>query len=231
MAEPSEENSPKAFLETLFKNYATFYESLLGRYLRMPRFGLGGEPVQEAAAAADAFYQWAEDAGKFMVDFSRPLQEALEVLTQNLDPKAEDIESAKDLYNRIVAVLDERYDAFLRSPEGTRRVIALVHRFLEFKKRYDHSLEPWFRWHGIPTRRDMEDVYRSLHDLKRKNRALEAENRKMNALIETLSRRVLALEKPRVQRSGTRQSQKLLKERRQKGSGVAGEAEKKAKRG
>lgn len=192
------EKATEAIFDELFKKsskqYAEFYDLLVGRYLRMPFFGIGRESMQEAAAAVDAYSQMAGKAAEFLHHFSGPFIASLKTLDETVEENADKIDSAKDFYNLFMDGLDTKYEAYLRSPEAVGRVAELIEGYLEFKKHLDNALEPWLVFHSIPTKRDMEDVYRSIHGLKRKNRELESVIKKQQAAFESLAQKVKTLE-------------------------------------
>jgi cell division protein FtsB len=185
MSEQSAEKVIKDLYATLFNQYKVFCEAMTGHYLRMPTFGPGRESIQAATAAVQAHQKWTSTLGAFLGDFCGPLVASLEVCNTTGEGKTS---------CEFTEVLDEKYETYLRSPEAVQRIGALVNDFTDFKQRLDEAMAPWLEFHGIPTRRDMTDVYRSNYELKKKCRALEAELQRQQASIETLNRRMQTLE-------------------------------------
>jgi class III poly(R)-hydroxyalkanoic acid synthase PhaE subunit len=179
------------------RRYLSFYEESVGRLLKAPQFGVSREALQHMTAAGDAFNRFMAALSDFTVKFNLPLKDAFEELMEVVKEKkgtAKDFKSAREIYDAAVNLLDEKYDAHIKSPEGVQMVVHVVQKYLDFKKKADVVNDIWLKFLSIPTSEEMEDVYRSIYELRRKTRQQASAIRNLEARIEGLSRTVQALE-------------------------------------
>ena len=179
------------------RHYLSLYEESVGRFLKAPQLGITRESLQYAMAAADAFNRFMAAVADFTVKFNIPLQDAFTDLVHTIREKegtGEGFKSAKEIYAEAVEILDEKYDAHIKSPQGVQMVVDVVEKYIEFKKKADVVNDIWLRSCSIPTSKEMEDVYRSIYELKRKTRRQAAVIRDHEALIARLTEKVEALE-------------------------------------
>jgi tetratricopeptide (TPR) repeat protein len=189
----------KEFEDRIIQKMASLYHEVMGRYLNMPQFGLGRESLQKALSAVDAYYKLLGSAGQFFMRFNVPFKESMDMFQDRLKggEGSDRIETAKDFYDTAVKLLEERYDRFLKSDEGVQGVVDVVEHYLVFKKRYDDAMEGWAKIHAIPTKREMEDVYHNIYQLKKRLRDQEQIIREQQTVIEHLKLTLHGLQKKR----------------------------------
>ncbi|HKI48803.1 MAG TPA: poly(R)-hydroxyalkanoic acid synthase subunit PhaE [Desulfobacteria bacterium] len=183
--------------ENVTRRYLSFYEESVGSLLKAPQFGVFRESLQHMTAAGDAFNRFMAALSDFTIKFNLPLRDAFEELMEVAKEKKgteKDFKSAREIYDAAVTLLDEKYDAHIKSPEGVQMVVDVVQKYLDFKKKADVVNDIWLKFHSIPTSEEMEDVYRSIYELKRKTRQQASVIQNLEARIEGLSRKVQALE-------------------------------------
>jgi len=179
------------------RRYLSFYEESVGRLFKAPQLGLSRESLQQMAAAGDAFNQFMAALSDFTIKFNLPLKDAFEELMEVVKEKKgteADFKSAREIYDAAVNLMDEKYDAHIKSPEGVQMVVGVVQKYLAFKKKADVVNDHWLKSLSIPTSREMEDVYRSIYELKRKTRQQANLIQNHEAQIESLGRKIEALE-------------------------------------
>ena len=183
--------------EKMTQRYVAIYEETVGKFLSIPQFGIPRESFQEVMAAMDAYFRFMAAIGDFLVKFNIPLKDGLETLVAAIKEREgteKGFKSAKEIYDFDVNILDEKYDRYIKSPEGVQIVVDVVEKYLDFKKKSDVVKDILFKSLSIPTSKEMEDVYRGIYDLRKKTRKQEAIIRDHEALINSLNRKVLALE-------------------------------------
>ena len=197
----------KQFSEQASEQYLNFYEEFMGKYLRMPPLGIGRETIGETMAAGEAYHKLAVAVTEFIQHFSVPLTDTLASIRDEIEQNAGQIDNAQALYKVFMQNLDQRYEAYLRSKEGVQEVAELIDQYLEFKQRLDNAMVPWMDFYNIPSKKDMHEVYRKLHQLRRKNRVLEKTIEKQKVDLQDLTERIAALEtsapKPKTVRKKT----------------------------
>jgi len=183
--------------DRMTRRYLSLYEESVGRFLKSPQLGITREPLQHAMAATDAFNRFMAAVADFTVKFNIPLKDAFADLIHIIREKegtGEGFKSAKEIYAAAVEILDKKYDAHIKSPQGVQLVVDVVEKYIEFKKKADIVNDIWLKSFSIPTSREMEDVYRSIYELKRISRRQAAVIRDHEALIARLTEKVEALE-------------------------------------
>jgi class III poly(R)-hydroxyalkanoic acid synthase PhaE subunit len=179
------------------QHYLELYQESVGKYLEVPQLGIQREAHHQIMAAIDAYHGFMGAVGDFSVRFSMPLKNALDILQQAIKDRQgpdDDFRSAKEVYNFAVNILEKAYDEYLKSPEGVQNVADLVEKYLEYKKKLNTAKDIWFRSLSIPTRREMEDVYRGIYDLRKKTRKQDAIIREQNDTIKALNRKLKKIE-------------------------------------
>lgn len=193
----SSHEDPDALYHKMTQRYLAFYEESVGKFLSIPQFGIHRESLHQTMTAMDAYYRFMAAIGDFLVKFNIPLKDGLETLVDAIKEREgteKGFKSAKEIYDFAVNILDEKYDRYIKSPEGVQIVVDVVEKYLDFKKKSDVVKDILFKFLSIPTSKEMEDVYRGIYDLRKKTRKQEAIIRDHEALINSLNRKVLALE-------------------------------------
>ena len=103
--------------------------------------------------------------------------------------------SGKDVYNFAVKILDKEYDNWLKSPEGVGSVAALVEKYMKYKQSLNPVRDNLLKSISIPTKAEMEDVYKGIYELRKKSRQQEAIIREQNDAIRKLTAKIHKLEK------------------------------------
>jgi hypothetical protein len=181
----------------LTQQYLQYYQQSIGQYLHIPQFGLQRESLHQLMVTLDAYQIFMAVLGDFWAKFSLPLKSSLEVLQQTIKEKegSEDgFKSAQEIYDFSVNILEKKYDAYLKSPKGVQNVVNVVEKYMDYKKESNKLKDMWFRALSIPTRREMEDIYKGIYDLKKRARKQDAIIRAQNDLIKALNRKLKKIE-------------------------------------
>jgi len=181
----------------LSRHLQELYQESVGKYLEAPQLGISREAQQQFNSAINTYQEFLLETGGFLATFSTPLKNAIDLLQQAIkDREGTDGEfkSAKEVYNHAVKILDEEYDAWLKSPEGVQRVASAVGKYLDYRKMLNPVRDNWYKSLSIPTRREMEDIYKGIYDLKKKSRQQDAVIRKQSDTIKKLNNKIRKLE-------------------------------------
>lgn len=179
------------------QDYLDLYQENVGKYLAIPQFGIPRESIHQILTAIDSYHRFMGSIGDFLVKFNTPLKDSLEILDQAIKDREKadaGFKSAKDVYNFAVNILDKKYDDFLKSPEGVRGVVDVVEKYAKYKHELNAAIEIWFKSLSIPTKREMEDVFKGIYDLKKKVRKQEAAIREQDNTIQSLNRKIRELD-------------------------------------
>ncbi len=182
----------------LSKRWLELYQESIGKYLAAPQFGLQREALQQFNASIAAYHRFMGAGGDFLVKFSKPLKKSMNILQQVLQDEEgmnAEINSAKDVYNFAVEIFEKEYDNWLKSPEGVKSVAAMVEKYLEYKQSLNPVRDNWLKSISIPTKAEMEDVYKSIYGLRKTSRQQETVIREQNDAIKKLNAKIRKLEK------------------------------------
>lgn len=169
------------------------YQVTIGKFVGIPQFGIHREAQHQIIAAVDSYHRFMGAVGDFIVKFSIPMKDAMDMLQQEIkDREAADdgFKSAKEIYDFAVNILEKRYDEYIKSPEGVQNVAELVEQYLDYKKKQNIARDIGFKSLSIPTRKEMEDVYKGIYELKKKTRKQDAVIREQNKVIKALKRKL-----------------------------------------
>lgn len=181
----------------LTQHYLNLYQANIGKFVGMPRFGIQREAQHQIMAAIDSYHRFMGAVGDFLVKFSMPLKDAMDMLQQDIKDReaaGEDFKSAKEIYDFAINILEAKYDTYIKSPEGVQNVVDVVEKYVDYKKKQNIARDIWFRSLSIPTRKEMEDVYKGIYDLKKKTRKQDALIREQKKIIKALKRKLQNVE-------------------------------------
>jgi class III poly(R)-hydroxyalkanoic acid synthase PhaE subunit len=181
----------------LTQQYLEYYKQSVGKFLHIPQFGLQRENLHQLMATLDAYHIFMAALGDFLAKFSLPLKNSLEILQQTIkegEGSGDSFKSAQEIYDFSVNILEKKYDEYLKSPEGVQNVVNVVEKYMDYKKESNRLKDMWFRALSIPTRREMEDIYKGIYDLKKRARKQDAIIREQNELIKALNRKLKKIE-------------------------------------
>ena len=179
------------------QQYLEFYHESVGKYFGVPQFGIQREALHQVMAAIDSHHRFMVAVGEFLVKFNMPLKNSLNILQQAIrdrEEAGEGFKSAKEIYNFATKILEKRYDEYIKSPEGVQDVVDVVEKYVDYKKKSNIVKDILFRSMSIPTRREMEDVYKGIYELKKKTRQQDAIISEQKKIIENLNRNLQTIE-------------------------------------
>ena len=178
-------------------NYLQFYREFAGKYLKAPQLGIYRESLHQVLDAADAQHQLAIETGDFLVKFFKPLKKTLKTLDRKLKSKhasENSFESKEEIYNFISGLLEKEYDDYLKSPEGVQDVADVIQSYVAYREKSDDAKDILLKALSIPTSKEMEDIYKSTYDLKKRVRKQDKQIAEQNRLIDSLSAKIMSME-------------------------------------
>ena len=90
-----------------------------------------------------------------------------------------DVDPSKRAYNAWVQELERRFDILLRDEEFTTKLGSFISSYLEVKRRGDGILERYYSRMNIPTKSEINGIYKKLHDLEKKVDKLSRERQEL----------------------------------------------------
>lgn len=172
-----------SFDKDFFTHWKAFYEQELRQYLNIPQLGLTRFHQEKFNQLIDRYIQMQTTVGEFMNELFRPMERSLKLMQDKYLELAENDQLSDDpreYYRMWIRELEKDYNGFFRSPEYLTALSKTLTVMAEFKSKRDEILEDFLATLPIPSERDMNELFKEIHRLKRKVRDLEKEKTKAN---------------------------------------------------
>ena len=150
------------------------YEDTLGRVLRAPTFGFFREFSERANRTADAYVRFNAALSQYFVPFYQTGLRAGEKVFQRLmEFKGKEVtpQTLREFYRIWWTINEDVHFQMFRSEEFTRLLGEVVRAGLLFKKQFDELSDEIVGLTNLPTKKEMDEVYRSMYELKKEIRS------------------------------------------------------------
>jgi polyhydroxyalkanoate synthesis regulator phasin len=162
------------------------YEATLGKILRAPTIGFFREVSERANRTVDAYVRFNAALSQYFVPFYQTglragesvFQRLMEFQGREVTPK-----TLREFYRIWWTINEDLHFKMFRSEEFTRLLGEVVRAGLLFKKQFDELSDEIIGLTNLPTKREMDEVYRSMYELKK-------EVRRHTRTIQELERRL-----------------------------------------
>lgn len=180
-----------------FQLWAEASEKALSGFFPVPRTRPEREHRQKAKKALDAQQEFLRMLPGFQEEVLEGFQKAVERIVTNIlqsinraDIDRLDSDSYKKFFRIWISHNEEVFLELFKSERFSRALAETLDAGLEARKRMDSLTADWFSFFNIPTGKDMEEVYKALHDLTEKNRSLETEVGELKTALTDLANRL-----------------------------------------
>ncbi len=179
-----------------------------------PPLWLEHDSMKKITSAFEAYTDLMNAMACFSDKFSIPFKKSLADFIQKTGEleKIDPVQDPKKLYKELVKNLDKEYDDFLKTEQGVETVMDVVDKLLVYQQRINDVKEIWFKFLSIPTKAEMEDIYKNIYAVKKQNRELESRLKKQDKKIEKLLEQINALSKTKTPVKKQRPVKKKAKE-------------------
>jgi class III poly(R)-hydroxyalkanoic acid synthase PhaE subunit len=150
------------------------YEVTLGKVLRAPTLGFFREFSERANRTADAYVRFNAALSQYFVPFYQTGLRAGEKVFQRLmEFKGKEVtpETLREFYRIWWTINEDVHFQMFRSEEFTRLLGEVVRAGLLFKKQFDELSDEIVGLTNLPTKKEMDEVYRSMYELKKEIRS------------------------------------------------------------
>jgi uncharacterized coiled-coil DUF342 family protein len=96
----------------------------------------------------------------------------------------------KQLYQMAIDVFNQKYDAMLKSEQGQKAVKEVIDQYLEFKNKVNTVNERVLRRLAIPTKSEMEDIFKEIYTLKKTNKQQASQIKQLTKDVESLKEQI-----------------------------------------
>lgn len=149
------------------------YEATVGKALRTPSLGYFRELVERINRTLDAALEFNVALGEYQALFFQTSQRAGEKIVSRLSEfKEQEIteESFREFYRLWWTINEETFQELFHSPEFTRLLKEVLVRGLLFRKWLDDLGGQFAELVNLPTKNDMDEIYKALYELRKEVR-------------------------------------------------------------
>jgi class III poly(R)-hydroxyalkanoic acid synthase PhaE subunit len=149
------------------------YELTLGKALRSPSLGYAREFVQRVNDTLDAYVHYSAALAQYFAPFYQSGMDAAEKVFQRLSEfQGKEItpETFREFYRIWWTTNEDVYNQMFMSEEFTKLLGEVLRQGLLFKKQLDNLSDEIIKFTNLPTKQDMDEIYRTIYDLRKEVR-------------------------------------------------------------
>jgi len=172
------------------------YESTVGRFLAAPAIGYTREFQEKVTRAYETWMDVQKAQAEFQAEVTNAGVRAMETLLRELVERAEKgkpITSARQLFDLWVSCAEKAYFEVASTESFAEIQGRFVNAAMHYRVHERQVVEEFARALHLPTRTELDDAYRHMHELRREVKALR---RELDALREAHEAREAAPKKP-----------------------------------
>lgn len=159
--------------ENIFKTWKETYEKEFQKFFNIPSLGLTRFYQERVNRLMDETNQFQVALSEFMYLFSVPFEKTARVMqekTEEMMEKGDVPSDVKDYYNMYIKILEGHYMTLLQSPEYIRVMSDTINALVKYKQAKEEVLYDMLSSLPIPTNKDMDELYKEFHVLKKRVR-------------------------------------------------------------
>ena len=155
--------------QDIFKICTEIYETDFRQLLNMPQVGLTRLSQEGINRAMDRFGQFQAAMAEFVYLLFLPLKKSLRAMQREVKnaEAGKPAEDFKEHYRKWLKLLEGQYMTLFKSPEYTRTMSHTLNTLEDFAQAKQELLAEALAALGVPTRRDMDELYREIYLLKK----------------------------------------------------------------
>jgi class III poly(R)-hydroxyalkanoic acid synthase PhaE subunit len=150
------------------------YEETIGKALLAPSFGYFKEFNERLNNMIYAYIQFnTSKAAFYSLFYATGMKAAERVYDKFAEFVGKEVtpETFREFYRIWWTINEEVYQELFRSEEFSKLTLDVNRRGLQFRKWIDDVFEQILKFTSLPSKKDMDEIYRSLYDLKKEVRA------------------------------------------------------------
>ncbi len=160
----------------IFNNMYGAFEQTIGKVFKMPPVGKDREKMELLLKTFDDYSVYlakhTEFQHKMYVTGQKGMEKVIEAVAQKITEGAE-IKSYNEFFNLWVSLNEKTFAGLLQSEEFSKLQGELLEAGLATRKGFQSLMELSLEDYPIALRSEMDDLYKTIHNLKRKVRTLE----------------------------------------------------------
>lgn len=173
--------------QDVFRALTEIYEKELRQYLKIPPLGLTRFYQERFNEMVDKHNLFETTLAEFLSILYLPMEKSFKVLQEKLQEMAQEghlPSDTKESYGMWLKILEGHYMNLFKSKEYTDALHRTLNKLEDFLIAKDDAMRDFLQLLPIVTHRDMDDMYKEFHVLKKRVKALE---KQLNISPNTLS--------------------------------------------
>ena len=161
--------------------WSEIYKNEIRQYFNVPQLGLSRFYQERVNQALDKFNIFSSALAEFLQLLSLPFEKSFRVLQE----KIEDLtrtgslpEDSRGYYQMWVKILEGHFMTLFQSPEYNKSLGETMTALEDYISARNRILQDMLQSMPVPTRKEMDDLYKEIYLLKKKVRDLEKANGK-----------------------------------------------------
>jgi len=149
------------------------YELTLGKALRAPFMGYAREFVERVNQTLDAYVHYNVALAQYFAPFYQSGMHAAEMVFQRLSEfggKEVTPETFREFYRIWWTINEDVYRQMFGSEEFTKLLGEVLRQGFLFKKQLDELSDQIIQFTNLPTKQDMDEIYKTIYDLRKEVR-------------------------------------------------------------
>jgi polyhydroxyalkanoate synthase subunit PhaE len=162
--------------QELFRTLKEIYEQELRQFFYTPQLGLNRSYQERFNQFLDKLNLLQVVGAEFLSILYLPFEKSYKVLQQQLDAMAKEgklPKETKEYYNMFIKILEGHYMTLFKSPEYRKTLSDLFNHLSEHIISKNEVLQDMLQSLPVPTYKEMDELYKDLHILKKRVKALE----------------------------------------------------------
>lgn len=159
-----------------FNKWADLYNNEISKVFNIPQIGLGREYQERLIRALDKFNIFQASVLEFLYFLYLPMEKTFKLMQKELIKKVNEGNVPNDhtgFYQSWLKKLEQHYVVMFQSGEYTKVLGRLLHAMGEFHQAKNDLVEDFVKTLPIPTKTEMDELYKEIYSLKKRIRLLE----------------------------------------------------------
>ena len=162
--------------QELFKSLKEIYEKEIRQFFYVPQLGLTRSYQERFSLFMDRLNLLEATSAEFLSLIYLPFEQSFKVMQLELEKLTKEgkvPKETKEYYNLWVKILEGHFMTLFKSPEFNQTLADLFNKLSEFIVAKNEVLQDVLQILPVPTYKEIDELYKDLHILKKKVRDLE----------------------------------------------------------
>ncbi len=162
--------------QELFKSLKEIYEKEIRQFFYVPQLGLTRSYQERLSLFMDRLNLLEVTGAEFLSLIYLPFEQSFKVMQLELEKLTKEgkvLKETKEYYNLWVKILEGHFMTLFKSPEFNQTLADLFNKLSEFIMAKNEVLQDVLQILPVPTYKEIDELYKDLHILKKKVRDLE----------------------------------------------------------